>query len=42
MFRDNITEIGEERDMIENEAVKDFFEDLRNHFYDYVRLIERL
>ena len=42
MLRDNITEIGEERDMIGNEAVKDFFEDLRNHFYDYVRLIERL
>jgi len=38
MLRDSITEIGEERDMIGNEAVKDFFEALRNHYYDYVRL----
>ena len=40
MLRDIITEIGEERIMIGNEAVKDFFEDLRNHYYDYVRLRE--
>ena len=40
MLRDIITEIGEERVMIGNEAVKDFFEDLRNHYYDYVRLRE--
>jgi hypothetical protein len=40
MLRDIITEIGEKRDMIGNEAVKDFFEDLRSHFYDYVRLRE--
>jgi hypothetical protein len=40
MLRDIITEVGEERDMIGKEAVKDFFEDLRNHYYDYVRLRE--
>ena len=40
MLRDIITEIGEEMDMIGYEAVKDFFEDLRNHYYDYVRLRE--
>jgi len=40
MLRDIITEIGEERDMIGYEAVKDFFEDLQNHYYDYVRLRE--
>jgi len=40
MLRDIITEIGEERDMIGNDAVKVFFEDLRNHYYDYVRLRE--
>ena len=37
MLRDIITEVGEERDMIGNEAVKHFFADLRNHYYDYVR-----
>jgi len=40
MLRDIITEIGEERAMIGYEAVKDFFEDLQNHYYDYVRLRE--
>jgi len=39
MLRDFITEIGEEKD-IGYEAVKDFFEDLQNHYYDYVRLRE--
>lgn len=38
MLRDIITEVGEERDIIGNEAVKVFFEDLQNHYYDYVRL----
>lgn len=37
MLRDIITEIEEGRDMVGNKAVKGFFEDLRNHFYDYVR-----
>jgi hypothetical protein len=41
MLRDIIIiKIGEERDIIGNEAVKDFFEVLRNHYYDYVRLRE--
>lgn len=40
ILRDIITEIREERDTIGNEDVKDFFEDLRNHFYDYLRLRE--
>ena len=40
MLRDIITEIGEERDMIGNLAVKDFFEDLRNHYYDFIRIRE--
>jgi hypothetical protein len=42
MLHDIITEIGEERDMIGNEAVKDFFVDLWNHCYDYVRLRESI
>jgi hypothetical protein len=40
MLRDIITEIGEERDMIGIDAVKDFFEALWNYYYDYVRLRE--
>ena len=38
MLRDIITEVGEERGMIGNEAVKNFFEDLRNYYYEYVHL----
>jgi len=37
MLRDIITEVGEERGIIGNEAVKDFFEDLRKYYYDYLR-----
>jgi hypothetical protein len=38
MLRDIITEIREERGLIGNEAVKNFFEDLQNHYYEYLRL----
>ena len=41
-LRDIITEIGEERGMIGKEAVKDFFEDLQEHYYDYLRLRKSL
>ena len=40
MLRDIITEIGEERGVSGNEAVKIYFEDLQNHYYEYVRLRE--
>ena len=40
LLRDIITEVGEERGMIGNEAVKIFFEDLQNHYYEYLRLRE--
>ena len=35
LLRDIITEVGEERGVIGNEAVKIFFEDLQNHYYEY-------
>ena len=38
MLRDIITEVGEERGVLGNEAVKIFFEDLQDHSYEYVRL----
>ena len=38
MLRDIITEVGEERGLIGNDAVKDFFQDLENHYYEYRRL----
>ena len=38
MLRDIITEVGEDRGMIGNEAVRNFFEDLRNYYYEYVQL----
>ena len=38
MLRDIITEVGEERGMIGNEAVRNFFEDFRNYYYEYVQL----
>jgi hypothetical protein len=38
MLRDIITEVGEERGVFGNEAVKIFFEDLQDHYYEYVRL----
>jgi hypothetical protein len=38
MLRGIITEIGEERGVSGNEAVNIFFEDLQNHYYEYVRL----
>ena len=37
-LRDIITEVGEERGLIGNEAVKNFFEDFQNHYYEYLRL----
>ena len=40
ILRDIITEVGEERGIIGNKAVNNFFEDLQNHYYDYVRLRE--
>ena len=40
LLRDIINEVGEERGVIGNEAVKIFFEDLQNHYYEYLRLRE--
>ena len=38
LLRDIITEVGEEKGVIGNEAVKIFFEDLQNYYYEYSRL----
>jgi hypothetical protein len=38
MLRDIIIEVGEERGLIGNDAVKDFFQDLENYYYEYRRL----
>ena len=38
LLRDTITEVGEEKGVIGNEAVKIFFEDLQNYYYEYIRL----
>ena len=35
LLRDIITEVGEEKGVIGNEAVKIFFEDLQNYYYEY-------
>jgi hypothetical protein len=40
ILRDIITEVGEATGPIGKDAVKSFFEDLRNYYYDYVRLRE--
>ena len=40
ILRDIITEVGEATGPIGEDAVKSFFEDLRNYYYDYVRLRE--
>jgi hypothetical protein len=37
-LRDIITEVGEERELIGNDAVKNFFQDLEDYYYDYRRL----
>lgn len=38
ILRDIITEVAEDRGIFGNEAVREFFKDLRDHYYDYVQL----
>ena len=42
ILRNIITEVGEVIGLIGNDAVKSFFDDLRNYYYDYVRLRESI